>query len=200
MFWEHVCFHPLLSFPSFLELSSKSHCFLLRLLLNVPTFTAIMEEGLFLKFLHAPSVSLFTKVCLGQRKSLWFLVSARVASIMRPSRGHFEFSVFCYEMMSNCSQNCWINWNSAVVCFKRLFHVGVWMFAWFVRPLLATILCVWEIWSGSNNRMYHAFHWLAKKENAFWSQNILIVTNVVQHYHITITKLLSKCYPDKVYG
>ena len=25
------------------------------------------------------------------------------------------------------------------------------MFARFVRPLLATIYCVWEIWSGSNN-------------------------------------------------
>ena len=38
------------------------------------------------------------------------------------------------------------------------------MFAQFVRPLLATILCVWEILSGSNNRvyMYHIFHWLAK--------------------------------------
>ena len=49
--------------------------------------------------------------------------------------------------------------------FKRLFHIGVWTFARFVRPLLAIILCVWEIWSGSNNRMYmyHIFHWLAKK-------------------------------------
>ena len=45
--------------------------------------------------------------------------------------------------MSNCSQNCWIDWNSAVLCFKRIFHIGVWRFAWFVRPLLATILCIW---------------------------------------------------------
>ena len=28
-----------------------------------------------------------------------------------------------------------------------------WTFAQFVRPLLATILCVWEIWSGSNSRV-----------------------------------------------
>ena len=35
----------------------------------------------------------------------------------------------------NCSQNCWIDWNSAVLCFKRLFHIGVWTFSWFVRPL-----------------------------------------------------------------
>ena len=28
------------------------------------------------------------------------------------------------------------------------------MFARFVRPLLATILCVCEIWSGINNRVY----------------------------------------------
>ena len=25
--------------------------------------------------------------------------------------------------MSNCSQNCWISWNSAALCFKRLFHI-----------------------------------------------------------------------------
>ena len=35
-----------------------------------------------------------------------------------------------------------------------------------MRPLSATILCVWEIWSGSNNRMYmyHVFHWLTDFE------------------------------------
>ena len=27
---------------------------------------------------------------------------------------------FGYETMSNCSQNCWIDWDSAVLCFKRL--------------------------------------------------------------------------------
>ena len=50
------------------------------------------------------------------------------------------FFCCCYETMSNWSQNCWIDWNSVVLCFKRLFHIGVWTFAWFVRPLLATIL------------------------------------------------------------
>ena len=32
---------------------------------------------------------------------------------------------------------------------------------------LATILCVRELWSGSNNRVYtyHAFHWLAKNKS-----------------------------------
>ena len=49
---------------------------------------------------------------------------------------------FCYETMSICSQNCWIDWNSAMLCFKQLFHTGVWMFARIVRPLLATILCI----------------------------------------------------------
>ena len=36
-----------------------------------------------------------------------------------------------------------------------------------MRPLLAIILCVWEIWSGSNNRVYiyHVFRWLAKKKD-----------------------------------
>ena len=80
------------------------------------------------------------------QKRLWFLVSTRVASA--PRFGIFNFLFCCYETMSNCSQNCWIDWNSAVLCFKRLFHIlWVWTFAQFVRPLLATILCIWEIWS-----------------------------------------------------
>ena len=57
----------------------------------------------------------------------------------------------CVASDPNSSNNCWIDWNSAVLCFKRLFHIGVWTFARFVRPLLATTLYVWEIWSGSNN-------------------------------------------------
>ena len=46
--------------------------------------------------------------------------------------------------MSNCNQNCWIDRISAMLCFKRLVHIGV---CTFVRPLLATILCIgrWEI-------------------------------------------------------
>ena len=77
----------------------------------------------------------------------------------RAARRHFLILNF---VMSNCSQNCWIDLNSAVLCFQRHFHTGVWTFAWFVRPLLATILCVWESWFSSNNRvyMYHVFHWL----------------------------------------
>ena len=83
---------------------------------------------------------------------------------------------FCYEMMSICSRNYWIDWNSAAPCLKWLFNVEVLMFAWFVRPLLATILCVWEIWSGSN--MQHVFYWLAKNKfpkkdtspHRFWSR------------------------------
>ena len=56
--------------------------------------------------------------------------------------------------MSNRSQNCWIDRNSVVLCCKRLFHIGVWTFARFMQPLLATIPCVWEILCGSNNRVY----------------------------------------------
>ena len=41
-----------------------------------------------------------------------------------------KVNCFCYETMSNCSQNFWIDWISAVpvLCFKRLFHIGVWTF------------------------------------------------------------------------
>ena len=45
----------------------------------------------------------------------------------------------------------------AVLCIQQIFHIGVRRFVRFVRPLLVTTLCVWEIWSDSNNclSMYH---------------------------------------------
>ena len=39
------------------------------------------------------------------------------------------FLLFGYETMSNCSQNCCIDWNFAVLCFKQLFshrRMNVW--------------------------------------------------------------------------
>ena len=65
-----------------------------------------------------------------------------------------------------CSQNCRIDWNTAMLCFKWLFHIRVWTFARFVRPLFATILCTWEIWSTAYT-MYHIFPcWQKKKKMA----------------------------------
>ena len=49
---------------------------------------------------------------------------------------HLDVLVFLRGTMSNCSQNCWIDWNSAVLCFKQLFHIWVWTFARYVRPLI----------------------------------------------------------------
>ena len=78
--------------------------------------------------------------------------------------------------MSNCSQNCWIIWNSAALCLKRLFCRIC------EASLLATILCVWEIWSGSNH--IHVFHLLPKKQkwqksmspHWFWSRTTYSMT------------------------
>ena len=91
------------------------------------------------------------------KKSLQFMVSARVSS--DPSvAGIFLFYLFLllWNDVTIVAKIAGIDWNSACS------HRGIWTFAWFVRPLLiATILCVWEIWSGSNNRgyMHHVFHW-----------------------------------------
>ena len=83
-----------------------------------------------------------------KRKSL---VSGCVTGLRRRI---FSFFLLICETMSKCSRNCWIDWNSATLCFKWLFHIHVvWLFAWFVQPLFGAILCVWEIWSGSNNRL-----------------------------------------------
>ena len=68
---------------------------------------------------------------LGQ-KSFQFLVSARVAS--DPRVGIFNLLFLGYETMSNCSQNLLDRLE-----LERLFHMGVY---------------IWEIWSGSNNRVY----------------------------------------------
>ena len=97
----------------------------------------------------------------GAQKSIRFLNSARVAS--DPLVCIFNFPFFGYETMSNCNQKSWINWNSAVLYFKQLFHIWIWTFARFVRPLLATILCIWEIYSPR----IHVSHFplLAKKIN-----------------------------------
>ena len=52
------------------------------------------------------------------------LVSARVASDLRVCI--FNFLFVCYETISNCNQNCWIDWNSAALCFKGCFsHRGM---------------------------------------------------------------------------
>ena len=53
---------------------------------------------------------------------------ARVASASDPRVSIFNSLFFiCYETMatSSCSQNCWIDGISAVLCFKRLFHIVV---------------------------------------------------------------------------
>ena len=98
---------------------------------------------------------------------------------LRPVCLHFYLFFFPrYETISSCSQHCWIDWNSAVLCFKRLFHRGVWTFARFVRPLVATILGVWEIWSPHMTcTLYHIFLcWQKKPKNAsphrFWSRSM----------------------------
>ena len=76
---------------------------------------------------------------------------------LRPANRHFLFIFlfFYYVMLSNCSQNCWIDWNSAVLCFKRLFHRGVWTFARFVRPSCFVY--------GKFGRRVYMYHW-------FWSR------------------------------
>ena len=91
-------------------------------------------------------------ICKGEFHSSWLRppkkspVFGLRMRCLRPTYRHFLFSCFCCETMSNCSQNCWIDLNDAMLCFKRLFHIGVWTFARFVRRLLATIIYVWEIW------------------------------------------------------
>ena len=84
---------------------------------------------------------------------------------LQPEHRHFYFFD---ETMSNCSQNCLITCNSAALCFKQLFHKGVWIFAQFVWPLLATKHCVSEIWSGSNNCIYMLTLYHLKKKTDFF--------------------------------
>ena len=77
------------------------------------------------------------------------MVSAHVASDPRVSICSFLFC--CYEMMSNCSQHYWINWNSAI---------GVWTFDRCLRPLYSHHnLCMENlVWFQPCIHVYHVFH------------------------------------------
>ena len=97
-----------------------------------------------------------------REKSIRFLVSMCVATDPRISI--FSFLSFCYNDVQLQPKLLDRLVFCRAVFYTTFFQIGVRTFARFVRPLLATILCVWEIWCGSNNRvyMYYVFHWLAK--------------------------------------
>ena len=90
-----------------------------------------------------------TCTTLRLKKNLPFLVSERATSDLRIGIFGFLFFIFAMKWCPLAAKIA----GSSVLCFKRLVHIGVWTFSWFVRPLLATILCIWEIWFGSNNRL-----------------------------------------------
>ena len=91
-------------------------------------------------------------IILRPKKGLWFLVSAHVISDLHVGIYSFLFAAKIAGSIG-IPPCCVLN---------DFFHIWVWTFARFVRPLLATILCILEIWSGSNNRVYmnRVFHWL----------------------------------------
>ena len=91
-------------------------------------------------------------------------VSGLQACHLRAARRHFYYILFL--AMKRCpiaAKIARLIGNQPCCELNTFFHIGVWTFARFVRPVLATIY-VWGIWSGSNNSvyMYHVFHWLAK--------------------------------------
>ena len=70
------------------------------------------------------------------------------------------------------------------------FHVGVWTFAWFVRPLLATILCAWEICSGSKNQdWFQEPRLVPRKTFVFNQQNIPPITRYYLRNNIQMSGL-----------
>ena len=56
---------------------------------------------------------------------LWTIIYRRVSksSACTLSYSLFGFLILFYKTMSNCSQNYWIDWNSASLYLKRLFHI-----------------------------------------------------------------------------
>ena len=92
-----------------------------------------------------------------KKQSLWFLVSRHVTSDLSICIFTFLFFVG----MKWCPIAAKIAGSMGILpscvlyhVINHFFHIGIWTFAWFMRPLLATILCVWVIWSNSNNRVY----------------------------------------------
>ena len=89
--------------------------------------------------IHAYEQRCYNEQLLGQKqKGLRFLVSVRVTSdLFNLLRNDVQLQPKLLESIGILPR-CVLN---------DFFHIGVWTFARFVRPLLATILCVWQIWS-----------------------------------------------------
>ena len=92
----------------------------------------------------------------------------------------FSLLFICYETMSNCSQNCCIDWNSAMLCFAWLFYIEVWTSARFVHH----ILCTCEIWS---DEVKLAVAPCGSSEKNCWSLRCLNLFNSsFQNYHMVL--------------
>ena len=116
-------------------------------------------------------IAVWHETHLSQNKKVSRFWSPRASPQTHP----WALLIFFFAM-KRCSQNCWINWNSTMLCFKRLFHIGVSTFARFVRPLLATTLCIWEIWSPRTQGVTY-FH-VGKKRRCPEKTKKKIITSV----------------------
>ena len=85
-------------------------------------------------------------------KSLWFLVFVRVTSDCALAFLVFFFLFFAMKRCPIAAKIAGLIGILPCCVLNDSITLGIWTFARFVRPLLATILCVWKIWSGSNNR------------------------------------------------
>ena len=71
-----------------------------------------------------PTVRRNGNVVLQHKASLNFQVNSFEQNRQKsPVSGLRARRLFCFET-SNCSQNFWMDWNSAMLCFQ-LFHIGV---------------------------------------------------------------------------
>ena len=151
-----------------------------------PVFCTILQVFLYphnIRILNGRKTNyIFTQNKAKKTKVSGFWSPRTSTSDLRISISSFLF--LCYETMSNCGQNCWIDWNSAVLCFKQLFCL---INARFVRPLLATVLCgkfgLVQInaymcithftgWQKKYGRYRHKFIWArgeASYNDFFWS-------------------------------
>ena len=107
---------------------------------NISWKLQVCNERTFKKIYNA----LIQIVCIYSKNRSSAKAKQNVSGFFSDPRVGIFCCFLCYETMSHWSQNSWIDWNSTALW---PFHTGVWKFARFARPVLATIICVWEIWS-----------------------------------------------------
>ena len=166
--WQHLTHFPPLQYLKDVRGSASKARMWMQQDFNSSTFPLAMPEGLMHRMVtsqrlntrmtfytyctyrtiqYSPLYTIISNTPQAIRHKAKSPVSGLCVRRLRHARRHLLFTCICYETIDVQLQPKFLD------RLKFCRTVGVWTFARFVRPIWATILCVWKIWSGSNNRI-----------------------------------------------